>query len=177
MCPNLNLLRSYKVYPRLLDFNYMKDRFYLYIYLDPFKELSSPLTIKIQGEEFCFAYTPIYLGKGTGAGYRHNQHVTSYLNTFENNQYKKKTFDGIHQQMSVAAAKNEHNKPHDWKEYQKSYIIILKTFETAVDLLRFETEFINKLGTQFDKTGPLSNKIKTATKYDFANSTGNGRIL
>jgi hypothetical protein len=177
MCPNLELLRTYKVYPRKIDFNYMKDRFFIYVYLNPFKELTTPLKVRVGSKEFCFAYEPVYLGKGTGAGYRHNQHLTSFKNNKESNQFKIKTFMEIQRGMTQAAVNRDFKYPLNWKDYQDQYIIILETFKTAEQLLRFEVEMIKKIGTQFDGSGPLANKIKNAFRYDLALRTGNGEAF
>jgi len=166
MCPNFNLLKSYRVYPRKIDFNYMRDAFFMYIYLNPFRELKKAKTFSIKGTNYCFAYQPIYIGKGTGAGYRQHQHITSFLSGKENNQYKVTELNSIKKGMADAAAKGDHTKPWNWKEYQDGWVIILKTFTTHQELLKFEMESINTIGTVFDKTGPLTNKIKNAYKFD-----------
>ena len=166
MCPNFNLLKTYKIYPRKIDFNYMRDKFFIYVYLNPFKELGKANSYKIKGQEYCFAYEPIYVGKGTGAGYRHNQHITSFLSGKENNQYKVKILNEIKKGMATSVAKGIHTKPWNWKEYQTGWVIVLETFDSHRSLLEFEMELINSIGTQFDKTGTLSNKIKNAYKFD-----------
>jgi len=177
MCPNINLLKTYKVYPRKLSFNYMTDRFFVYVYIDPFQPLKKPMAVKVQNKKYCFAFNPIYVGKGTGGGYRQNQHIADFLNNKNHNPKKRELFQKIQEGMADAVAKDAHQMPWNWKEYQNNYIIILETFNTAVDLLNFEVALINQLGTVFDKTGPLGNKIKNATKYDFAKRTGNGQVL
>jgi len=166
MCPNFNLLKTYKVYPRRIEFNYMKDKFFVYVYLDPFKELSKAKQYKVQKETYCFAYEPIYIGKGTGAGYRQHQHITSFLSGKEQNAYKIKALERIRKGMAEAAATNDHTKPWNWKEYQKSYVIVLETFIDPKQLLKFEMELINTIGIQHDRTGPLANKIKNAYSFD-----------
>ena len=172
MCPNINLLKSYKVYPRKINFNYHKDKFFIYVYLDPFKEYNKPLAIKVNGPEYCFAYEPFYIGKGTGAGYRHNQHISSFKKNTENNPFKVAALKRIEEEMSLAAAKHIENKPWNWTEYQKQFVIILETFQDPKDLLKFEMSLINQLGTVKDKKGPLANKIKNAYKFD---KLSNGR--
>jgi hypothetical protein len=176
MCPNITLLKTYKVYPRKLEFNYRKDQFFIYVYLNPFKEFKRPKSYKIGKKEFCFAYEPIYIGKGTGAGYRQHQHLTTFLKGREHNRFKKAELEKISKNMADAAAKQEHTKPWNWKEYQEGYVIVLETFENPKQLLKFEMELINKIGTQFDKTGTLANKIKNAWSYDNL-GTGNGPLL
>jgi hypothetical protein len=176
MCPNINLLKTYKVYPRKIDFNYMRDKFFIYLYLNPFIEYHQPLEIKVQNNNFCFAYQPIYLGKGTGAGYRHNQHLTAFLSGREQNQFKVQTFKNIADHMANAAAKQEKSKPWNWKEYQSQYIVILETFQNPKELLHFEMAMINAIGVQQDHTGPLANKIKNAYKFDNL-STGRAEVF
>jgi hypothetical protein len=166
MCPNFNLLKTYKVYPRKIDFNYRKDKFFIYIYLNPFKELSKAESYRVQGKQFCFAYEPIYLGKGTGAGYRQHQHITSFISGKEKNKYKLEILTSIKDAMANAAAVRDHTKPWNWKEYQKGYVIVLETFQDPKQLLKFEMELINSIGIQHDKSGPLSNKIKNAYSFD-----------
>ena len=166
MCPNINLLKTYKVFPRVHNFNYMKDLFFIYVYLDPFKSLDKPLSVRIAGQEFCFAYQPFYLGKGTGAGYRHHQHLSAFKKNTERNTFKVAAFQELTDNMAHAAATQIHDMPWNIKEYQDRYIIILKTFEDPKKLLKFEMEAINLIGTQWDKTGPLANKIKNAYSFD-----------
>lgn len=177
MCPNFALLKSYKVYPRKIDFNYMRDRFFIYVYLNPFKELRRPLTARAGGKEYCFAYEPIYVGKGTGAGYRQNQHLQNFKNDRESNIQKVKALSEIQKKMAEAVAKQDHSKPWNWQEYKDGYIVILEVFPDARHLLNFEIELINDIGTIYDHKGPLTNKIKNAYKYDFVDRTGNGQVL
>ncbi len=165
MCPNTNLLKTYKVFPRIQTFNYTKDLFFLYAYLDPFQELQKPLVVKID-TDYCFAYQPFYIGKGTGAGYRHNQHLSAFKNQRENNKFKVDTFTKLSTNMADAAAKQVHDKPWNFKEFQSGYIVIIKTFEDPKQLLKFEMEMINKIGTQWDKSGPLTNRIKNAYAFN-----------
>jgi hypothetical protein len=174
MCPNINLLKTYKVYPRKIDFNYLKDNFFIYIYLDPFQELEKPKAYNIQNKEYCFAYMPIYVGKGTGSGYRQNQHIASFLSGRENNQIKVNTLKIIQEKMADAAAKGDHTKPWNWKEYQDGYVIILETFNDPKQLLKYEMELIQGIGTIVKHTGPLTNKIINAYKFD---NLGTGRQM
>jgi hypothetical protein len=151
----------------------MKDLFFLYVYLDPFKEFEKPLEVKIGTETFCFAYEPFYVGKGTGAGYRHNQHISAFTNQRENNQFKVTKFKEISDNMATAAAKKLNDKPWNFKEFQNNYVVILKTFEDPKALLRFEMDLINKLGTVQDRSGTLTNKIKNAYAFDNLQSKRN----
>jgi hypothetical protein len=107
MCPSFSLLRTYKVYPRKIDFNYIKDRFFIYIYLDPFKELTKPLQIVVGSKEICFGYEPFYVGKGTGSGYRQHQHLKEFFDKREINRYKVEKLAEIETNMAKAAAKGD----------------------------------------------------------------------
>ena len=144
----------------------MKDKFFVYIYLDPFQEFKRAKKYTSGGIEFCFAYTPIYLGKGTGAGYRQHQHLTSFISGKENNKYKIEALQKIKDGMAEAVATGDHTKPWNWKEYQKGYVIVLETFQDPKQLLKFEMELINNIGIKHDKTGTLANKIKNAYAFD-----------
>ena len=53
-CNNFNLLKLYKIYPKIDDFNYLQYQFYIYIYLDPFKKLNSPYLIKTPDNKITF---------------------------------------------------------------------------------------------------------------------------
>jgi len=145
--------------------------------LDPFTEYQQPKEVKVKNENFCFAYEPFYIGKGTGAGYRHNQHISAFIKGNENNPFKIQKFKELAEKMAEAAAKHENSKPWNWSEYQKNWVIILKTFDNPKDLLEFEMEFIKKLGTK--KTGgPLTNKIENAFRYSaHLMNTGKSSIL
>jgi hypothetical protein len=72
----------------------------------------------------------------------------------------------IQDKMADAAAKGDASKPWNWNEYKTSFIKILHTFDNPKALLKFEMQMINSIGTQWDKTGPLANKIKHAYKFD-----------
>lgn len=174
MCPNIKLLKSYKIYPRQLSFNYMVDKFFIYVYLNPFAEYDKPKSYRINNKEYCFAYEPIYIGKGTGAGYRHNQHISSFIKGSEQNSYKVAAFKKLQSDMADATAKQERDKPWNWKEYQADFVIILETFQDPKKLLKFEMDCINKMGTVKNKKGPLVNKINNAYKFD---NLSQGRLL
>lgn len=161
MCPNQRLLKTYKVYPKLHEFQYLRENFFIYIYMNPFREYDRPYNIKVQGLDFCMAYEPLYVGKGSnGNGYRQNQHIQAFLSDKEQNSIKTKWFKYLDEQMKKAQAMGDHTKPWNWKEYQKDWINVVRTFPTAQDLLKFEVEMIQKIGTKWDGTGPLVNKIK-----------------
>jgi hypothetical protein len=166
MCPNINLLKTYGVYPSKVDFQYQSYKFFIYVYLNPFKEYKRPVIHKagFPEQEFCFAYEPIYIGKGTGPGYRQNQHLSAFLNKKENNAWKVKTFNEIQANMAKAAANMQTDKPWNWEEYKKKYVKVLETFTTPKELLDFEMDLINSIGTQAKGNGPLTNKITNAYK-------------
>lgn len=166
MCPNLTLLKTYKVYPRKMDFNYNIDNLFIYVYLNPFEELHKAKQYTAGNVDYCFAYNPVYIGKGTGAGYRQHQHLTAFLQNRESNKYKVDAFSKIQSQMAEAAAVGDHTKPWNWKEYQERFIIILAAFKDPKQLLRTEMELVNSIGTLHNKKGPLANKITNAYSYD-----------
>ena len=64
--------------------------------------------------------------------------------------------------MSEAAKNGVFDKPHNWKEYQMNWVIILETFQDPKDLLNFEVTLIKNIGTVYSKKnkGPLVNKIE-----------------
>lgn len=45
------------------DVNFDK---YVYVYMDPFKKLDTPISINISGDIFQFEFEPFYIGKGSG---------------------------------------------------------------------------------------------------------------
>jgi hypothetical protein len=155
----------------------MRDRFFIYAYLDPFKELTKPLQVTAGSKEICFGYEPFYIGKGTGSGYRQHQHLKEFLDKREINRYKVEKLVEIESNMAKAAAKGDISKPWNWEEFQKEWIIIIDTFENSHALVNFELELINKIGTRFDNSGPLTNKIKRQSKFDYISKTGNGQLM
>jgi len=161
-CANFNLLKLYKIYPKVDNFNYMRYQFYIYIYLDPFEKLSKAFDIKApNGKKYCSAYTPIYVGKASrGAGYRHNQHVQTYLKNNEHNILKVEKFRQIEKNMEYAKKNNLIGVPHNWKEYQLNWIIIHESFDDGKKLLDYEVGLIQSIGTKYRKKGPLVNKIE-----------------
>jgi hypothetical protein len=151
-----------------VDFQYQSYKFFIYVYLDPFQEFPTAYKVKAGNPlvEYCFAFAPIYLGKGTGAGYRQNQHLKAFLNKKENNPEKIKAFQKIQDGMADAVAIGDHTVPWNWDEYKSGYIKILEVFQDPKELIDFEMQMIKGLGTQWDNTGYLSNKIKNAYKFD-----------
>jgi len=152
-----------KVSPRITYHDYKIHHFYLYIYLDSFKEEYSKY--RINGETVEFAYRPIYLGKASSAGFRHNQHIAEYLKNgaestkgggIMHNQLKKEKFKELETNMMKLGNKNI-DYPRDWKEYQKDWVIIMKSFDTQEQLTRAEADYIRGIGTIRKKTGPLVN--------------------
>ena len=61
---NLPITKYEKVRPRLHFFDYNIHMFYIYVYLDPFKEKYSKYKLP-NGEVIEFMYEPVYVGKGT----------------------------------------------------------------------------------------------------------------
>ncbi len=151
-----------KVKPRINHFDYNKYPFYTYVYLDPFKEVQ--LKYRLPGQYLEFAYEPIYIGKATGAGFRHNQHIAEYLkNGLEVNNHRK-VFNDIKKQKFIELEKNmelhghkDFKLPRNWEEYQRDWIIILKAMDNHDALVRFESDTIKKIGTIKRGNGPLVN--------------------
>ncbi len=163
MCPNKALLKTYKIFPKLHEFSYMREKYFVYMYLNPFKEYNEPYSFKVLGTEFCTMYEPLYIGKGTGgSGYRQNQHIKNFTSNKEQNQIKIKWFKYIEDEMEKAKKAKLVNRPWNWNEYKKDWVQVIKTFDSAEDLLEFEIKMIREVGTRWDATGPLTNKIKNA---------------
>jgi hypothetical protein len=157
--PDITLFYSYKVYPREISFNYMKHRYYIYIYLNPFKEYINDNKLGFINDPLIFfGYEPIYVGKGVnGVGYRFNQHISTYLAGKEKNLIKREKFKEIENLMK----KNIPGKPKNWNDYKQNYIIIYRTFKNEKELSIYEMALINKIGTLYtpQNPGPLTNKI------------------
>jgi len=165
LCPNKDTLQLYKIFPKIDDFNYMKYQFYIYIYINPFKPLQKPVTIStLKNKEHCLAFEPLYVGKASrGFGYRHNQHISSFIKGSENNILKVKAFKELENKMKLSKSLNTSSMPHDWKEYQMNWVTIIEEFDNKDDLLKYEVDLIKQLGTQYTKTGKLNtlvNKIE-----------------
>jgi len=158
----INLLE--KVRPRINHFNYNLYPYYVYVYLNPFKEHQSKY--KLPGSYLEFAYEPLYIGKATGAGFRHNQHIAEYLKTglekkdyqTIHNETKKKKFKELEDNMKKYGPTNA-ALPRNWEEYQKDWIIIIKALNNSHALERFEKDVIKIVGTQRRGTGPLVNAL------------------
>jgi hypothetical protein len=159
----LQFLSFQKVFPRENYHNNQKHNFYIYCYLNPFITVNKKIII--MGETYNFGYEPIYIGKAsTNHGYRHNQHIAEFLHGKDSeepssnigNDIKRQTFFFIDKQLKE---NNDPNLPSNWEEYQKQWIIILKSFDTAEQLIHAEKEFIKNIGTIAKQTGPLTNAI------------------
>ena len=176
-CPPIALLRSYKVYPREIKFDYFKVQYFLYVYLDPFKSLQKPL----EAAGFCFGFEPFYVGKGAGTGYRQNHHVQSFANRKKNprevqgwNSYKLKKFEEIEKKMEQAAARHDTDLPWDWNDYKDQWIIIAFSSDDPNATIDREMSLIKGLGvvdggsgTRSEvKRGPLINRITNSFKQD-----------
>ena len=153
-----------KVRPRVNHFDYHQHKFYVYVYLDPFIEEQTKY--KLPGEYLEFAYRPIYIGKASSAGFRHNQHIAEYLKNGQedlktgtiHNQTKKLAFKKLEDDMKKYGHKNI-KYPRDWKEYQRDWVIVIKALENSFDLSRFEATVIKTVGTQRTGRGPLVNAL------------------
>jgi len=153
-----------KMRPRINHFDYKKYKYYIYIYLNPFKPVQ--LKYKLPGEYVEFAYEPIYVGKATNAGFRHNQHIAEYLKTglekegvrTIHNEVKKLAFKKLENDMRIHGSSNV-NFPRTWEEYQKQWIMIHKVFDNGFDLARYEARLIKTIGTVRKQTGPLVNAL------------------
>ncbi len=153
-----------KVFPKVDYHDYKIHHFYTYVYLDPFDETN--LVYNINGQKVEFAYRPIYIGKATNKGYRHSQHIAEYVkNGSESNGYrtihnqiKKETF----RQLETNMRKRGHSSPDfpsNWKEYQDNWVIIMKTYNSQIQLQQGEKDLIRGIGTIKTGRGPLTNAI------------------
>jgi len=153
-----------KVRPRINHFDYKKYPFYVYVYLDPFDE--KQYKFKMPGEYLEFAYTPIYIGKATGAGFRQNQHIAEFVKSDKEvighrtvyNQVKRERFKKLELDMKQYGHKNI-KYPRNWEEYQKNWVIIIKAFSNSDALVRYEAAAIKTVGTTKRGNGPLSNAL------------------
>jgi len=151
-----------KVRPRINHFDYKKYPFYTYVYLNPFKEVD--LKYRLPGQFLEFAYEPFYVGKATGAGFRHNQHIAEYLKTGKetinhrtiNDPHKRDAFRQLEKDMNQYGSTNV-KFPRDWKEYQRDWIIVIKASSDQSSLVRFEKSVISTIGTLKTGRGPLVN--------------------
>ncbi len=153
-----------KMRPRINHFDYKKYKFYIYIYLNPFKP--AQLKYKMPGQYVEFAFEPLYVGKATNAGFRHNQHIAEYLKTglekegvkTIHNETKKLAFKELEANMKKYGPTNV-NLPSNWTEYQNQWIMIHKVFDNGFDLARYEAKLIKTIGTVRKGTGPLVNAL------------------
>ena len=153
-----------KVSPRINHFDHNRYNYYVYVYLDPFEEID--YQVQVGQVPYQFHYRPIYIGKATNKGYRHNQHIAEYLKQGSeeynghkiHNELKKQTFKQLEENMRQHGAK-AHHLPRNWDEYQRDWVIILKGFNDDKSLIRGEAELIRTIGTVRKGTGPLVNAI------------------
>lgn len=151
-----------KVRPRINHFDYKKYPFYTYVYLNPFKEVQ--LKYKLPGQYLEFAYEPFYIGKASGAGFRHNQHIAEYLKTGKETKnhkiihdpMKREYFQQLEKDMKQYGSTNV-KYPRNWEEYQRDWIIIIKALNNPDALSRFESSTIKIIGTIKRGNGPLVN--------------------
>jgi len=162
-----DLIKNYKVYPRIQNFNYLAHRQFLYVYLDPFNcyvDHDKIGVVNLDGrfKKYYFAYEPFYIGKGTGTGYRHNQHIAYFLkNTSVENKETVQKFKEIQKKFNDVMNSKIYG-PGNWNEYQANFVLILDVLERdedPVNLLRKEMSFVNAIGTIKEGTGPLTNQI------------------
>jgi len=157
----VDYMKFQKIHPRIDIHNYKEQKFYLYCYLDPFND--TILKYIINNQRYVFGYRPLYVGKATGAGYRHNQHLVEFaksnmdiddnLKTFPN-MWKKQIFADLEKKMLMN--KNP-DLPSNWNEYKDNWIIIMDTANSSEELIEKEKEIINKIGTLRKRTGYLVN--------------------
>jgi len=158
-----------KVKPRVPYFDYKKHHMYVYVYLNPFEEKYQKYNI--QGNIIEFAYTPIYIGKGTSntpnnSGYRLNAHIAEYLKNGQetdgyrtiHNETKRLKFKELENNMRKYGHGNV-DLPKNWEEYKKQWIIVLKVFNNQAQLQRGEADLIKGIGTIRKGTGPLVNAL------------------
>jgi len=153
-----------KVKPRINYFDYNKYHYYIYVYLDPFEQKYS--SYKVQGQLIEFAFRPVYIGKATNQGFRHNQHIAEYLKNGQesnghqviHNQLKKEYFQLIERNMKLLGHTNV-MLPRNWEEYQRDWVIILKALPDSNSLAVYEKRLISTIGTIRKGTGPLVNAL------------------
>ena len=156
-----NYLKFHKVYPKIEIHDYNVHKFYLYVYLDPFDKFYH--TFSIMGKNISFGYRPLYIGKATGAGYRHNQHIVEFAKSIFDMDKDNKTFPNKLKQEHFkdldALMKRNHdiNLPSNWNDYKKDWIIILDTANSQEELVQKEKNYINSIGTIRKNSGPLVN--------------------
>lgn len=157
-------LKYNKVYPRIDVHDYNKHKFYIYCYLDPFDFNPKKYNIKLpNNQNFVFGYRPLYIGKATGNGYRHHQHLVEFaksnvdidkdLKTFPN-QWKKQHFMKLEKEL---VNNRDSNLPSSWNEYKQHWIILLDIANSQEELIIKEKAFINGIGTLRKNSGVLTN--------------------
>jgi len=151
-----------KVRPRINHFDYKQYPFYTYVYLNPFKDVQSKY--RLPGQFLEFAYEPFYVGKATGSGFRHNQHIAEYLRTGVESKNHKTVHDPHKRDAFRQLEKNmkqygqsDVRYPRNWEEYQKDWIIVIKASSNPDALARFEKSVISAIGTLKNGRGPLVN--------------------
>ena len=157
------ILYTYRIYPRIDSFNYLKHSFYIYCYLDPSKcylDDEKILEVDTSFKKFYFAYEPFYVGKGVNrVGYRFNHHINEFLaNRPDSNIAKRQKFKEIEQKM-----RRRELPITTWQEYKRDFIILMINFDNEKDLLQCEFELIHNIGSIYHKNenekGSLVNQI------------------
>ena len=165
---NYPYLSFQKVSPKINYFDSKQHTFYLYCYLDPFNENQNEYQLS-NGDKIAFGFEPLYIGKASSNhGYRHNQHIAEFLKGMDSeeknsnhvqyltttNLIKMKKFKELETNMKK---NKDPNKPNDWTEYQKNWIIVLKSFDSAKEVIEAEKIYIRDIGTLKLNSGPLTN--------------------
>ena len=160
-------LKYDKVSPRVVRFDYRKHKYAVYMYLDPFHSGNYEYKFKCCGkiQNVKTGYLPVYVGKlENSLQYRMNQHVNNFIKDFQDtqNQYKRKFFQELEKQIedNKQSGNPDNLMPRNLDEYKKHWVVIIKTFDNPKDLREYERELIKAIGTQFDGSGPLTNKKK-----------------
>ena len=174
---DFSVQQLHKIVPKINFHDYKLHNYYLYVYLDPFmpkeKVYKLPLNSKDPEEldkNYTFYFRPIYIGKASNKGYRHNQHIASFLTgpydeaagTDEEvyNVNKRSEFISLQNKMKLVKEfpeKFDSSIPMDWKDYQRDWIMILDSFDNHEDLVKAEAAIIKEIGTIKKGNGPLVN--------------------
>ena len=134
-------LKYDKVKPRVFRYNYLKHKYAVYMYLDPFESGHFKYEFKCCGvpQVVESAYKPVYVGKlESPMQYRMNQHLNNFVRDFQEskNQYKRKFFDDLvlNIQRNRDSGAPDTLMPQDLDEYKKHWIIILKSFDSPQEV-------------------------------------------
>ena len=154
-------LKFDKVIPRINHFNYYDHTFYVYCYLNPFKEDIKKYTL--DGVETTFGYEPYYIGKATGNGFRHNQHIAEFKKNnkdMNHNVFKYKymtMLDSNMKEVEKNPGKFDVSMPRNWDEYQEQWVVVLRGYPSQQELQDGEMKMIKEIGTIKNGQGTLTN--------------------